>query len=59
MEFLSEYDFDINHIKQEENKMVDALNIRVHEMHVTTISMHSSYFKSRILEVVKIDPHYA
>jgi hypothetical protein len=38
-EFLSEYDFDIKHIKGKENKVVDALSRRVHEMHATTISM--------------------
>jgi hypothetical protein len=40
LEFLSEYDFDIKHIKGKENKMVDALNKRVHELHDTTISMY-------------------
>jgi hypothetical protein len=46
LEFLSEYDFDIKHIKGKENKFVDALNIRVHIMHATTISMHTSYLKT-------------
>jgi hypothetical protein len=40
LEFLSEYDFDIKHIKGKKNKVVDALNRRVHLMHATTISMH-------------------
>jgi hypothetical protein len=40
LEFLSEYDFDINHIKGEDNKVVDALNRRLHEFHAKTISMH-------------------
>jgi hypothetical protein len=35
LEFLTEYDFDINHIKGKENKVVDALNRRVHELHAT------------------------
>jgi hypothetical protein len=34
IEFLSEYDFDIKHIKGKENKVVDALSRRVHLMHV-------------------------
>jgi hypothetical protein len=55
MEFLSEYDFDIKHIKREKNKFVDALNRRVHIMHATTISMHSSNLKSRILDAIVID----
>jgi hypothetical protein len=40
-EFLSEYDFDIKHIKGKENKVVDALSRRLHEMHATTISMYN------------------
>ena len=40
LEFLSEYDFDIKHIKGKENKVVDALNGRVHELHATTIIMY-------------------
>jgi hypothetical protein len=40
LEFLREYDFDINHIKEKENKVVDAPNKRVHELHATTISMY-------------------
>jgi hypothetical protein len=58
LEFLSEYDFDIKHIKGKENKVVDALNRRVHLMHATTISMHQSDLKRRILDVVVTDQHY-
>jgi hypothetical protein len=39
LEFLCEYDFDIKHIKGNENKVVDALSRRLHELHATTISM--------------------
>jgi hypothetical protein len=58
LEFLSEYDFDIKHIKGKENKVVDALSRRVHLMHATTISMHQSDLKRRILDVVVTDQHY-
>jgi hypothetical protein len=58
LEFLSEYDFDINHIKGKENKFVDALSRRVHLMHATTVSMHRSYLKSKILDIVVTDHHY-
>lgn len=34
---LVEYDFEIKHIKGKENKAVNALNIRVHAMHATSI----------------------
>jgi hypothetical protein len=39
LEFLNEFEFDIKHIKGKENKVPDALNIRVHELNATTISM--------------------
>jgi hypothetical protein len=58
LEFLSEYDFDIKHIKGKENKVVDALSRRVHEMHATTISMYKYDLKDIILEAAKSDQHY-
>jgi hypothetical protein len=58
LEFLSEYDFDIKHIKGKENKVVDALSRRVHELHATTISMYQSDLKDRILEAANLDLHY-
>jgi hypothetical protein len=58
VEFLSEYDFDIKHIKGKENKVDDALNRRIHLMHATTISMHSSDIKSKILDIVVTGQHY-
>jgi hypothetical protein len=58
MEFLSEYDIDIKHIKGKANKVNDALYKRVHEMHDTTINMYNSNLKRRILEAVTIDQHY-
>jgi hypothetical protein len=57
-EFLSDYDFDIKHIKGKENKVVDALNRRVHEMHATTISMYILDLKDKILEAAKSDLWY-
>jgi hypothetical protein len=58
LEFLSEYDFDIKHIKGKENKFVNAITMRVHPMHATTVSMYQSNLKSRILDVVVTDQHY-
>jgi hypothetical protein len=55
LELLSEYDFDIKHIKGKENKVVDALSRRVHLIHATTISMHQLDLKNGILDVVVID----
>jgi hypothetical protein len=58
LDFLGEYDFDIKHIRGKENKMVDALSRRIHEMHATTISMYQTNLHDRILEVAKSDQHY-
>jgi hypothetical protein len=58
LEFLSEYDFNIKHIKGKENKVVDALSRRVHTMHDTTISMHQSELKSIILDGLVTNQHY-
>jgi hypothetical protein len=57
MEFLSEYEFNKNHIKGKENRVDDALNKRVHEMHVTTISMYKFDLKYIILEAAKSNKH--
>jgi hypothetical protein len=56
--FLCEYDFDIKHIKGKEKKVVDALNKRVHELHVTTINMYQTNLKDKILEAAKAYLHY-
>jgi hypothetical protein len=58
LEFLSEYDFDIKHIKGKENKVVDALSRRVHLMHVTVVSMHQSDLKRIILDGIVTNQHY-
>jgi hypothetical protein len=58
LEFLSEYDFDINHIKGKENKVVYEINIRVHDLHATSISMYQSDLKDIILEATKSDLQY-
>jgi hypothetical protein len=53
LEFLNEYNFDIKHIKGKENKVVDVLNRRVHEIHATTIIMYKYDLKDKILEAAK------
>jgi hypothetical protein len=58
LEFLSEYDFDIKHIKGKENKVAYALSRRVHEMHATTINMYQSDLKHIIIETTKSDLQY-
>jgi hypothetical protein len=58
LEFISEYKFDIKYIRGKNNKVVDALNRRVHKMHATTISMYMTNSKDRILEDVTANQHY-
>jgi hypothetical protein len=58
LEFLCEYDFDIKHIKGKENKVVDALSRRVHELHATTISMYQNDIKGIISEAANEDLKY-
>jgi hypothetical protein len=58
LEFLCEYDFDIKHIKGKENKVVDALSKRVHELHSITISMYQIDIKSRVLEAASANLQY-
>ena len=58
LEFLCEYDFDIKYIKWKENKVADALNRRVHELHATTISMYQNVIKDKILEDANEDLQY-
>ena len=47
--FLCEFDFEIKHIKGKENKVVDALNRKVHEMHVASLSIFQSYMRQHIV----------
>jgi hypothetical protein len=49
---MSEYVFDIKHIKGKGNKVANALSGRVHEMHDTTINMYKTYLTDKILDFV-------
>jgi hypothetical protein len=55
LEFLCEYEFDIKNIKGKENKVVDALRRRVHELHDIAISMYQTDLKGKIYETAKFD----
>jgi hypothetical protein len=55
LEFLSEYDFKINHIKRKENKVVDTLSKRACEVHVVAITMYMTYLKDQILATTNLD----
>ena len=58
LEFLGEYDFDIKHMKGKQNKVVDALSKRVHELRATTINMYQTDVKGKILEAENTNLQY-
>jgi hypothetical protein len=58
LEFLSEYDFKIKHIKGKENQVVDALSRRAHEVHVVAINIYKKYLKCQIISVANSDQQY-
>jgi hypothetical protein len=55
LDFLCEYNFDIKHIKGKENKVFDALNRKVQELHATAIIMYRNDIMGRILEAGNVD----
>jgi hypothetical protein len=58
LEFLSEYDFEIKHIKGKENQVVDALNMKAHEMHIVSIRMYKTDLKDKIIAKQNSDKQY-
>ena len=56
--FLSEYHFELNHIKGKENKIDDALSRRAHMVYEVKLSQSSAYLHERIREVNRLDPFY-
>jgi hypothetical protein len=53
--FLSEYDFEIMHIKGKENQVVDALSRRAHEIHIASISKYRIDLKDQIIAIANLD----
>ena len=49
LEFLCEFDFEIKHIKEKANKVVDALSKKVQEMHVASLSIYQSHLRQHIV----------
>ena len=56
--FLCEFYFKIKHIKGKENKVVDALNRKVQEMHVASLSICQSDLRQRIVNCAAGDELY-
>ena len=55
LEFLCEFDFEMKHIKGKENKVVDALNTKVHEMHVAYVSTCQPDLRQQIINHIAED----
>ena len=58
LEFLSEYDFEIKHIKGKKNQAVGALSRRAHEVHVAAINMYRIDLKDQIIAVANSYQQY-
>ena len=56
--FLSEYDFEIQHIKGKENKVVDALSRNARLNFVATIDTYKIDLEEHLEEGVKLDENY-
>ena len=56
--FLSEYHFELKHIKGKENKVSDALSRRTHMIYEVTLSQMDAYFHEKIRTENKVDPFY-
>ena len=59
LEFLCEFDFEIENIIWKENKVVDALNKKVQEIPVASISIFQSKLRQQIVNHVAEDELFA
>ena len=53
--FLSEYDFEIKHIKRKENKLVDSLSRNAVTSFVAAISSYKTELEDKLEEGIKLD----
>ena len=58
LSFLSEYDFEIKHIKGKENKVYDALSTHTNPLYVTTRSNYKTYLEEKIRTTIVFDQNY-
>jgi hypothetical protein len=56
MALLSEFDFEIKHIKGKENRVVDALSRSMRTIHLVAVSNCETDVKNRVKEAQEIDP---
>ena len=58
LDFLSEYNFELKHIKGKENKVADALSRRTHMIYEVTLSQTDADLHEKIRTTNKVDPFY-
>jgi len=56
--FLSEYDFQIKHIKGKENKVADALSCHANVVYMTASSIYETDLEENIRTTVEKDDKY-
>ena len=56
--FLSEYDFNINHIKGNENKVVDSLRRNENMNFIAVVSSYKTKLDDKFEDGVKMDKDY-
>ena len=56
--FLSEYDFEIQHTKGKENKVVDALSRNARLNFVAAVNTYKTDLEEQLEEGVKLDENY-
>ena len=56
--FLSEYDFEIQHIKGKENKVVDALSRNAKLNFIAAISTYTTYLEEQLKAGIEQDENY-
>ena len=58
LDFLSEYHFELKHIKGKENKVVDALSQWIHMVYKVTLSQNDANLHENIRTANKVDLFY-
>ena len=58
LDFLSEYNFEIQHIKGKENKVDDALSRNVRLNFMAAINTYKTDLEYQLKEGVKVDENY-
>jgi hypothetical protein len=58
MALLSEFDFEIKHIKGKENKVADALSRSMEKIHLTTVSTCETNVRERVKNAQETDTFF-